>query len=156
MRRFLFLMGILVLLAPAFGATPSTGGRVVHEDALTRKELSIARTLRCTVCQNESVADSKAGIARDMRVLIRKQLRAGKSRKQIVAYFVSRYGDYILLKPRFDTVGAIVWILPLFLLVVLALSGWFVIRRHSRATEPPPPQLTEEDRARVRAARQQD
>ncbi|MDA8364125.1 MAG: cytochrome c-type biogenesis protein CcmH [Gammaproteobacteria bacterium] len=156
MRRFLLLTGLLLLLAPVFGATPPEGGRVVHENALTRQELSIARTLRCTVCQNESVADSKAGIAKDMRALIRQQLRAGKSRKQIVAYFVSRYGDYILLKPPFDVVGTVVWVLPLFLLAVLALSGWLVIRRHSRATETPPPQLTEEDLARVRAARQQD
>ncbi len=159
MRRLLLVTGLLVLLTPAFGttlATPQAGGRVVHEDALTRKELAIARTLRCTVCQNESVADSKAGIAKDMRALIRKQLRAGKSREQIVAYFVSRYGDYILLKPPFDAIGTVVWVLPLFLLVVLALSGWLVIRRHSRAPTPPPPQLTEEDLARVRAARQQD
>ncbi|MHB8347013.1 MAG: cytochrome c-type biogenesis protein [Acidiferrobacterales bacterium] len=156
MCRFLFLIGILVLLAPAFGATSPVADKVVHEDALTRREIDIARTLRCTVCQNESVADSKAGIARDMRALIRQQLRAGKSRKQIVAYFVERYGDYILLKPPFDTVGTIVWVLPVFLLAVLALSGWLVIRRHSRATTPPPPQLTEEDLARVRAARQQD
>ncbi len=157
MRRMLLALGLLMLLVPAFGAAPpAAGGPVVHESALTRRELSIARTLRCTVCQNESVADSKAGIAKDMRTLIRQQLVAGKSRKQIVAFFVSRYGDYILLKPRFDLVGTIVWVLPLFLLAVLATSGWLVIRRHSRATEPPPPQLTEEDLARVRAARQQD
>ncbi len=156
MRYLLFLAGLFALFVTASAATAPAGGTVVHEDALTRKELSIARTLRCTVCQNESVADSKAGIARDMRTLIRQQLRAGKSRKEIVAYFVSRYGDYILLKPPFDTAGTIVWVLPLFLLAVLALSGWFVIRRHSRAAAPPPPQLTEEDLERVRAARQQD
>ncbi len=156
MRRFILLAVFLGVIAPAFGATPAPGGTVVTEDPLTRKELDIAKTLRCTVCQNESVADSQADLAKDMRDLIRQQLQAGKSRKEIVDYFVSRYGDYVLLKPPFDVAGTIVWLGPLFLLLVLGVSGWLVIRRHSHAPVPPAPKLTEEDLARVRAARQQD
>ncbi|MHB8453646.1 MAG: cytochrome c-type biogenesis protein [Acidiferrobacterales bacterium] len=156
MRRFILLAAFLGVMAPTFGATPVPGGTVVTEDPLTREELDIAKTLRCTVCQNESVADSQADLAKDMRALIRQQLQAGKSPKEIVDYFVSRYGDYVLLKPPFDVAGTIVWLGPLFLLLVLGVSGWLVIRRHSHAPVPPAPKLTEEDLARVRAARQQD
>jgi len=156
MWRFILFVAFLAVLVPAVGATASVGATVVKEDPLTREELDIAKTLRCTVCQNQSVADSQADLAKDMRALIRQQLRAGKSRKEIVDYFVSRYGDYVLLKPPFDAAGAVVWIAPLFLTLVLGLSGWFVIRRRNRAPAPPAPQLTEEDLARVRAARQQD
>lgn len=156
MRRLIVLVGFLAAMAPAFGAAPASGATVVKEDPITREELDIAKTLRCTVCQNESVAVSQADLAKDMRALIRQQLRAGKSRKEIVAYFVSRYGDYVLLKPPFDAAGSVVWLGPLLLAVVLGISGWFVIRRYSRTPAPPAPHLSEEDLARVRAARQQD
>ncbi len=156
MRRIILLVGLLGALTPAMGAAPQSGATVVKEDPITRQEIDIANTLRCTVCQNESVAVSQAGIAKDMRALIRQQLRAGKSRKEIVDYFVSRYGDYVLLKPPFDVAGTVIWLAPLFLFLVLGISGWYVIRRHNRAPTPPVPQLSEEDLARVRAARQQD
>lgn len=93
MRRLAALVVLWAWLAPSFAAT------VVHENAVRRQEIAIAEKLRCTVCQAESLAVSQAGIARDMRKLIRQKLRAGETPAQIRGYFVKRYGDYILLKP---------------------------------------------------------
>src|SRR5579863_2571308 len=84
----------------------------VTENDLDKQMLAIAATLRCTVCQNQSVADSSADIAGDMRGIILDQLRAGKTPDEIKAYFVQRYGDYILLQPPVDSEGVIVWLAP--------------------------------------------
>lgn len=127
----------------------------VTEDPLERQTLDIAKDLRCAVCQNESVADSKAGLAHDMRAIIREQLKAGKSRDEIVDYFVARYGNYVLMKPPTHGAGEIIWLAPLVLFVVVGLSGFVFLRRRLRSTLPPPPPLSKEDAARVRAARRQ-
>lgn len=127
----------------------------VSEDPLERETLAIASTLRCTVCQNQSVAESHADLARDMRQIIREQLAAGKSRKEIVDYFVARYGDYVLLKPPYEGPGVMVWLGPLVLVVVLVVSAFLYLRRRLRAPLPPPPVMSEEDAARVREARRE-
>ena len=146
MRRLIFLL-VLVCL-PVFAAQ-------VSEDPLDREALAIASTLRCTVCQNQPVSESQADLARDMRQIIREQLAAGKSRKQIVDYFVARYGDYVLMKPPYEGPGVLVWLGPLVLVAVLAVSAFFYLRRRLRVPMPPPPAISEEDAARVREARRQ-
>ncbi len=150
--RYVFLWLCLgLLVAPAFGAT------VVHESMLHRREIAIAKKLRCTVCQAESLAVSQAGIARDMRKLIREKLRAGQTPHQIIAYFVKRYGDYILLKPPFDPLGAILWIWPFALFAVFGGFALVVMRRRARAPMPPPsPELGAEDRERIKALTRQE
>ena len=95
MKRLAWMVLLWAWLAPSMAAT------VVHESVIHRREIAIAQKLRCTVCQAESLAVSQAGIAADMRKLIRQKLRAGQTPAQIRAYFVKRYGDYILLKPPF-------------------------------------------------------
>ncbi|MDO8706734.1 MAG: cytochrome c-type biogenesis protein CcmH [Sulfuricaulis sp.] len=127
----------------------------VTEDPLERQVLDIAKDLRCTVCQNQPVAESNSDLARDMRVIIREQIQAGKSREQITSYFVDRYGDYVLMKPPTRGSGAIVWAAPLALIVVVGVSGWVFLRRRLRPSMPPPPPLSKEDAAQVRAARKQ-
>jgi cytochrome c-type biogenesis protein CcmH len=127
----------------------------VQEDPLDRAVLEIAKDLRCTVCQNQPVAESNADLAQDMRQIIREQLVAGKSREEIVDYFVARYGDYVLMKPPTERAGLLLWVAPPLLLVALALLGWFFLRQRSHVPPPPAAALSEQDRARVRAARQQ-
>jgi cytochrome c-type biogenesis protein CcmH len=128
----------------------------VQEDPLDRAVLEIAKDLRCTVCQNQPVAESNADLAKDMRQIIREQLVAGKSRDEIVDYFVTRYGDYVLMKPPADRAGLLLWIVPPVLLITLALLSWIFLRQRSRASPPPPTAaLSKQDKARVRAARQQ-
>lgn len=147
MRRFLLLW--LFVCIPVFASQ-------VNEDPREREMLDIAKDLRCTVCQNQPVSESNADLARDMRALIREQLAAGKSREQIVDYFVERYGDYVLMKPPYQGPGFVLWAMPLLLLAVLGVSAFFYLRHRLGAPLPPPPALSEEDAARVRAARSQD
>ncbi|MFQ5938024.1 MAG: cytochrome c-type biogenesis protein CcmH [Acidiferrobacterales bacterium] len=128
----------------------------VTEDPLERRMLEIAKELRCAVCQNQPVSESNADLARDMRAIIREQLAAGKTREEIIAYFVERYGNFVLLNPPLDSTGAAVWLLPPALFVVIAAFAIFFVRRRLHRPLPPPPELTEEELTRVRAARGQD
>jgi cytochrome c-type biogenesis protein CcmH len=145
---------IRLFLLLVFVAMPVIAAEVT-EDPLERQTLEIASQLRCAVCQNESVADSKADLAGDMRKIIREQLKAGKSRDEIINYFVARYGNYVLMKPPTQGAGGIIWAAPVVLLVVVGLSGFIFLRRRLRPSLPPPPELSKEDVARVRAARKQ-
>lgn len=127
----------------------------VKEDPLEREMLSIAHELRCAVCQNQPISESDAELARDMRQIIREQLAAGKSRDEIMDYFVARYGDYVLMKPRYRGPGAVIWLAPLLLFAVLAVSALLYLRHRRQASMPPAPSLSPEDAARVREAKQQ-
>lgn len=141
------LMAVSLLLAfPAWASD-------VAEDPLDRAVLEISKDLRCAVCQNQPVSESNADLARDMRQIIREQLQAGKSREEIVEYFVARYGDYVLMKPPVERAGLLLWVAPPVLFGVLVLSGWFFLRRRTRTTTAPAPKLSAEDARRVRAAR---
>ena len=144
MRRLTFLF--LLAAMPVFAAQ-------VTEDPLERQVLDIAKDLRCAVCQNQPVAESNSDLARDMRVIIREQIQAGKSRDEIVKYFVDRYGDYVLMNPPKRGSGAIVWAGPLALIVVVGVSGFVFLRRRLRPSMPPTPPLSKEDAERVRSAR---
>ncbi len=118
--------------------------------------LDIAADLRCAVCQNQPVSESNADLARDMRAIIRDQLKAGRSREQIINYFVERYGDYVLLKPPYQGPGFVLWVLPLALVAALGVSALIFIRRRLHVALPPPPPVSAEDHARVEQARRQD
>ena len=117
--------------------------------------LEIASHLRCTVCQNQPVSESEADLARDMRQIIREQLIAGKSDKEITDYFVARYGDYILMKPPYEGPGVWIWLGPLVIFGALAVAAFAYLRRASRASAPPPPTISPEDAERVREAKRQ-
>ncbi|HSD96211.1 MAG TPA: cytochrome c-type biogenesis protein [Sulfuricaulis sp.] len=145
--RFLTILFLLV-------AMPVLATQVT-EDPLERQVLDIAKDLRCTVCQNQPVSESNADLAHDMRAIIREQLQAGKSRDEIVKYFVDRYGDYVLMKPPKRGSGAIVWAGPLALIIVVGASGFVFLRRRLRPSMPPTPPLSKEDAERVRSARKQ-
>ncbi|MGE5242343.1 MAG: cytochrome c-type biogenesis protein CcmH [Bacteroidota bacterium] len=147
MRRLIFLL-LLVVALPVFAAE-------VTEDPVERQMLDIAKDLRCTVCQNQPVSESNADLAHDMRQIIREQIKAGKSRQEIIQYFVDRYGDYVLMKPPKQGAGEVVWLAPVVLLALVGVSGFFYLRHRLRPSLPPPPKLSREDAARVREARKQ-
>lgn len=128
----------------------------VTEDPLERQMLEIAKELRCAVCQNQPVSESNADLARDMRALIREQLAAGKSREEIIQYFVDRYGNYVLLTPPARGAGVPVWAAPVVLLAIIGVTGFLYLRRRLGAKLPPPPALSEEELARVRALRREE
>lgn len=147
MRRLLFIS--LFLCAPLYATQ-------VAEDPLDRQVLDISKDLRCAVCQNQPVSESNADLARDMRDIIREQLKAGKSRDEIVQYFVARYGDYVLMKPPYQGPGFLLWAMPAGFAVLLAVSAAVYLRRRRREPLPPAPELSTEDRARIEAARQRE
>ncbi len=128
----------------------------VQEDPLDRAVLEIARDLRCAVCQNQPVSESNADLAKDMRQIIREQLQAGKSRTDIVDYFVARYGDYVLMKPPTERAGLPLWLAPPLVIATLALLAWIFLRKRTRMPVAPTPPLSKSDQERVRAARQQN
>ena len=146
MRRFLLVL--LLWSSTSLAAE-------VSEDPLERHMLAIASRLRCTVCQNQPVSESEADLARDMRQIIREQLIAGKSDKEIVDYFVARYGDYILMKPPYEGPGVWIWIGPLVLFGLLGAAAIAFLRRASRAPLPPVPEISAEDAERIREAKRQ-
>jgi cytochrome c-type biogenesis protein CcmH len=90
-----------------------------------------------------------------MRNIIREQIQAGKSREEIINYFVERYGDYVLMNPPVRGPGTVVWLAPVALLLVVGISGFVFLRHRRKESLPPAPKLSKEDTARVRAARRQ-
>ncbi|MFV1997734.1 MAG: cytochrome c-type biogenesis protein CcmH [Acidiferrobacterales bacterium] len=146
MRKFLIL---LLVTVPVFAGE-------ITEDPLERRMLDIASGLRCTVCQNQPVSESNAELARDIREMIREQLVAGKSRQEIVDYFVARYGNFILMKPPFAQSGRLLWLAPGGLLLGIAIGAWSFLRNRRKVELPPVAPLSKEDRARVKAAEAAD
>ena len=129
----------------------------VKEDPLEREMLGIAMKLRCAVCQNQPVAESNSGLAVDMRTSIREQLQQGKSEDEIIDYFVARYGDYVLLKPRTTGIGMPLWVLPPLVLVFAAMFAFAILRkRNDESSSVTKKTLSEEDRERIRKAREAD
>jgi cytochrome c-type biogenesis protein CcmH len=142
-KRFLFLA--LLLFA---GAVLAQAARPLAEDeAVERRLNAIAEELRCLVCQNESLAGSRADLALDLRRQIREQIKAGRSDDEILAYMTDRYGDFIRYRPPLKGTTLALWVGP-FLLLAVAAGGlaWYVRRRRTRVTTPG---LSPEEEARV-------
>jgi cytochrome c-type biogenesis protein CcmH len=123
LRHFFVLLALLPILlaAPAYAVKPD---EMLANPALEARARSISEGLRCMVCQNQSIDESDADLARDLRVLVRERLKAGDSDRQVVDYIVSRYGEFVLLKPRFELRTLLLWGAPVLLLV---LGGAFII-----------------------------
>src|SRR3974390_301982 len=99
MRALLLLLMLGLPLAPAWSVQPD---EVLPDAGLEARARALSRELRCMVCQNQSIDDSDAPLARDLRVLIREHLKAGDSDSQVIDFLVARYGQFVLLKPRFE------------------------------------------------------
>jgi cytochrome c-type biogenesis protein CcmH len=142
----------LVLLA-LLGATPLHAVQVdeiLQDPALEARARAISHDLRCMVCQNQSIDDSEAPLARDLRLLVRERLTAGDSDGQVIEFMVARYGEFVLLKPQVSWHTAILWGAPLTILVAGLLAVGFSLRR--RALAPPlleVAKLTEAERLKL-------
>lgn len=121
---------------------------ILADPKLEARARAIGKELRCLVCQNESIDDSNADLAHDLRVIVRQRLLAGDTDEQARQYIVARYGEYVLLKPPFDTETYLLWFGPLILFACGGTAAVFFIRHH-RMTPPQP--LTEEERRRLAA-----
>ena len=110
----------------------------------------LSRELRCMVCQNQSIDDSDAPLARDLRLLVRERIAGGDSDSQVIDFLVARYGEFVLLKPRFTLHTLLLWLLPPLALIGGGLALWFYSRRRSKAgSATDPSHLTEEEEARL-------
>jgi cytochrome c-type biogenesis protein CcmH len=130
------------------GAALAQAARPLAEDeAVERRLNAIAEELRCLVCQNESLAGSRADLALDLRRQIREQIRAGRSDEEILAYMTDRYGDFIRYRPPLKGTTLALWVGP-FVLLAVAAGGlaWYVRRRRTRVATPG---LSPEEEARV-------
>ena len=124
------LVVMLALVVPAAAQPPAVNVDDVHLN-------EVASQLRCVVCQNLSVADSPSEMAHQMRVIVRERLAAGESPDQVVQYFVDKYGEWILLKPRRSGFNWLVWLAPA-IAVALGLAVFaLVVRRWTRRARPP-------------------
>ncbi|MDF3073790.1 MAG: cytochrome [Alphaproteobacteria bacterium] len=141
----LFLLLLLVLLPMA--ALAVQPDEVLSDPALEARAREISRNLRCVVCQNQSIDDSDAPLARDLRLLVRERLKAGDSDGQVYGFLVARYGDFVLLRPPVKPSTWLLWFGPAIVLVLgsVALVLWF--RRRKAAVEPLP--ISEQERAQV-------
>lgn len=126
----------------------------VSQTELDGKVMAISAKLRCAVCQNQPVSESNSGLAQDMRVLIREQLQAGKTEAEVIGFFVARYGDYILIKPRTSGIGMPLWVLPPVLLLLISFLVFMALKGARNQPSTATPELDEEARQRVRRARE--
>jgi cytochrome c-type biogenesis protein CcmH len=113
----IFFMAFLALLASQGTARAVRPDEMLANPALEKRAEDIGRSLRCLVCQNESIEDSEAPLAHDLRVLVRKKLAAGDSDAQVIRFIVGRYGNYVLLKPPFDAETYALWLGHVVLLI---------------------------------------
>ena len=142
---FLLLFAVLVSAFPASAFNPD---EVLKDPALEQRARNLTSQLRCMVCQNQSIDDSNAELARDLRVLVRERLVEGDSDKAVIDYVVSRYGEFVLLKPRLSLRTVLLWGAPIGLTLV-GIFAVFVFSRR-RATLEQPQKLSADEEERIR------
>jgi len=149
-RPRFFAASILVAaaLASASALAVEPGERLA-DPALEARARAISSELRCLVCQNQSIDDSSAPLARDLRLLVRERLQAGNSDDEVMRYLVDRYGEFVLLKPQFNFRNAVLWLSPFALLAAVALMLLSRNHRLSRSKVAPPAELTDDEKSKL-------
>ncbi len=150
MRAFIAALVLFLCLGSALAVEPE---EMLDDPVLEERAREISKVLRCLVCQNQSIDDSNAGLARDLRVLVRERLTAGDSNEETIDYIVDRYGDFVLLRPPVRPGTYALWYGPALLIVIAGLGLVLFFRRRAPSTvkAAPPPPLTQEERARLKA-----
>ena len=142
MRLLAALLTLLLMAAPAFAVLPD---EVLADPALEARARAISATLRCLVCQNESIDDSNADLAREIRLIVRERLVAGDSDEQVVQYLVVRYGEFVLLRPVFAAHTLILWTAAPLVLVIGGIAIVIAARRKRAEAASPEVALTEDE-----------
>lgn len=150
-RRALRVLLVATLALAPLAASAVQPDEILSDKALEQRARQLSAGLRCLVCQNQSIDDSNAPLARDLRMVVRERLVAGDDDAQVMNYVVARYGEFVLLKPPFKTQTLLLWASPFVLLVFGA--GWLLLsaRRRTRAMQEAPA-LTEEERSALEQA----
>jgi cytochrome c-type biogenesis protein CcmH len=151
-RRRLASLGIAVLLLSAAPmALAVEPGEMLGDPALEARAREISKELRCLVCQNQSIDDSSADLARDLRLIVRQRLKAGDSDDQVLQYVTDRYGDFVLLRPPVKPATLALWLAPPLLLIAGAVLSLAYLRRRQRQSMQDARPLSPEERQRLDA-----
>ena len=145
--RALFLGVMLALASPALAVQPD---EILPDPVLEERARDISAGLRCVVCRNESIDESNATLARDLRLLVRERLVAGDSDAEVVSFIVDRYGEYVLLRPTLTGSNIVLWLTPALLLILGAGLSVVYVRRRAQSPAPTEAALSAEEEARLR------
>jgi len=145
-RALAMLFFLMIAATPAHAVHPD---EILADPNLEARAREIGGELRCLVCRNQSIEDSDADLAHDLRVVVRDRLKAGDNNQQVIDYIHARYGDFVLLRPPFQTDTLLLWGGPALILVLGALGIAMFYRRRRNATAPPP--LTPDEQHRLAA-----
>ena len=137
---------MLGLAAPAVAVQPD---EMLPDPTMEQRARDLSQHLRCLVCQNQSIDDSDAGLAKDLRILVRERIQAGDSDQQVLEFLTSRYGDFVLLRPPFDLATALLWLSPAAILLAGGIGIAFAARRRRATAAAKPAGLSAEEEKRV-------
>ncbi len=143
------LLALLPVLVAPRVAPAVEPGEMLKDATLEGRARALSKELRCMVCQNQSIDDSEAPLAHDLRVLVRERLQAGDTDTQVVDFLVARYGEFVLLNPRLSWHTAVLWGLPPAVLLLGMLAIVFVIKRRGTAPAAETPNLDAAEEARL-------
>jgi cytochrome c-type biogenesis protein CcmH len=149
LKQFLacaFAVALMMGCPAAYAVQPD---EIRADPAKEARARDLSRELRCMVCQNQSIDDSEAPLARDLRLLVRERISAGDSDTQVIDFLVARYGEFVLLKPRFNPHTLLLWLLPPLALAGGGLALWIYSRRRSKLADQGLLTLTPEEEARL-------
>ena len=147
MMRVIFFVWVLLLAAPGWAVEPD---EILPDATLEKRARDISQNLRCLVCQNESIDESNASLARDLRLLVRERLMEGETDKEVLEFIVDRYGEFVLLRPQVNGVNLILWALaPMSLLLSLIFSGAYISNRNRSVKIVKPTPLTSEEKDKL-------
>jgi cytochrome c-type biogenesis protein CcmH len=152
MKPILACVFALALIAGSSAAYAVQPDEIMSDPAKEARARDLSRELRCMVCQNQSIDDSEAPLARDLRLLVRERIAAGDSDAQVLDFLVARYGEFVLLKPRLEPHTYLLWLLPPLALAGGGVALWLHNRRRMRsaaAEDQSLRQLTAEEEARL-------
>jgi cytochrome c-type biogenesis protein CcmH len=156
MRRSLISLSFVLALIAASVAHAVQPDEIMSDPAKEARARALSRELRCMVCQNQSIDDSEAPLARDLRLLVRERIAAGDSDGQVIDFLVARYGQFVLLKPRFEQETLVLWLLTPLLLIGGGIGLWLQARRRSLRNSQGSARLTADEEARIAALMSSD
>ena len=148
MRKFLACIAVVALVAGCPAAHAVQPDEIMSDPVKEARARDLSRELRCMVCQNQSIDDSEAPLAKDLRVLVRERLTQGDSDRQVLDFLVSRYGEFVLLKPPFELHTLLLWGVSPVVLLIGIFALLMMARRRTTVTAPPPA-LSEAERQRL-------
>ena len=146
MKRLILIFTLIA--SPLFAVQPD---EVLDDPVLEQRARDLSVGLRCLVCRNESIDESNAELARDLRLLLRERLVAGDTDEEAIGFIVDRYGEYVLLKPTVTGSNLMLWLAGPIMLLIASLMGWSFLRKRSQASGPESKDsLSEDEKERLR------